>query len=115
MVYLQLIFVLGSILAIYGHNNDTNTTSSEEEEEDQHGYWYDEKFTRQMQILWLEAVSVIAGTSLCAFCVLVCGVSWKWRDTMFSRLRQRMGVYKDKKIRVFITSKNDVDASALLI
>ena len=86
-----------------------NETESEEEEEEG-----DPKFTHRVKVLWLEALAFVCATASCAFCILVCGVSWRWRDDIPRRIRQRMKMHRDKHNKVFVASKRDVNASQLL-
>lgn len=63
--------------------------------------------------LWVAALLFI-GLSVVYVCfVLVCGVSWEWRDRLPRRTLDAMQTRRDKRTWVLIPSKRDYDASEL--
>jgi hypothetical protein len=64
--------------------------------------------------LWFAALLFI-GVSVVYVCfVLVCGVSWEWRDRIPRRTLNAVQTRRDKKTWVLIPSKRDYDASEML-
>jgi len=64
--------------------------------------------------LWLTSLFFI-GLSVVYVCfILVCGVSWEYRDTLPRRTLDAVQTQRDKRTFVLIPSKRDYDASELI-
>ncbi len=84
---------------------NTSTTSSDSDKD---------TLTKHVKMLWTESAVVILFLSCYACGLFVCGVSWKWRDTMPERVRTAIQTIKDKHTLVLIPSKRKYNASELL-
>jgi len=100
--------IFGLAVQIYGQDNNTDALSNASEEKEA------EIFERQVQVLWLESIAVILGTASCVLATLLCGISCAWRNAMIAALRRKIHERSDKRTKIFIASKTDVDASELL-
>jgi hypothetical protein len=64
--------------------------------------------------LWVAALLFIAVSVVYVCFILVCGVSWEWRDRIPRRTLDAVQTQRDKRTWILIPSKRDYDASELL-
>jgi len=64
--------------------------------------------------LWFAGLLFIAVSVVYVCFVLVCGVSWEWRDRIPRRTLDAVQTRRDKRTWVLLPSKKDYDASEML-